>query len=151
MPLTGKQERFCLEYIKDLNATQAAIRSGYSQDTARSIGCENLTKPDIVERIAELKAEREEAIKVDAQYVLQQAVEIHRRCMQEVRPLLDRKGEQVCDDDGMPLYVFDAKGAVAALTLVGKHVNINAFQDTVNHKGLDALAERLERAAKRGE
>lgn len=53
--LTAKQERFCEEYIIDLNATQAAIRAGYSVDTARSIGCENLTKPDVVDRIAELK------------------------------------------------------------------------------------------------
>lgn len=53
--LTHKQERFCEEFIIDLNATQAAIRAGYSVDTARSIGCENLTKPDVIDRIAELK------------------------------------------------------------------------------------------------
>lgn len=149
MPLNAKQERFCQEYLIDLNATQAAIRAGYSQETARSIGHENLTKPDISDRIAELQAERAENLKIDASYVLKQAVEIHRRCMQEVRPLTDRKGEQIRDDDGMPLYVFDAKGAVSALTLVGKHVGVQAFQENVNHTGLDALAERLSRAKKR--
>ena len=46
-PLTNKQRAFVLEYVKDWNATQAAIRAGYSADTARSIGHENLTKPDI--------------------------------------------------------------------------------------------------------
>lgn len=45
--LTAKQERFCREYLVDLNATQAAIRAGYSQKTAYSIGEENLKKPEI--------------------------------------------------------------------------------------------------------
>ena len=45
--LNTKQQLFCIEYLKDFNATQAAIRAGYSKDTARQIGCENLTKLDI--------------------------------------------------------------------------------------------------------
>ncbi|GGH24718.1 terminase small subunit [Sphingobacterium alkalisoli] len=49
--LTAKQRRFVEEYCIDFNATQAAIRAGYSEKTARSIGCENLTKPDIIEAI----------------------------------------------------------------------------------------------------
>ena len=44
--LTAKQQRFCDEYLIDLNATQAAIRAGYSKKTARKIGQENLTKAD---------------------------------------------------------------------------------------------------------
>jgi len=55
--LTAKQAKFCNEYLIDLNATQAAIRSGYSRKTARKIANENLTKPDIRARIAELQAE----------------------------------------------------------------------------------------------
>ena len=55
MKLSPKQEKFCLEYLKDLNATQAAIRAGYSEKTARQIGTENLSKPYIAEKIAELK------------------------------------------------------------------------------------------------
>ena len=47
MALNDKQKRFCQEYLKDLNATQAAIRAGYSEKSARSIANENLTKPDI--------------------------------------------------------------------------------------------------------
>lgn len=54
--LTDKQERFCKEYMLDLNATQAAIRAGYSKNTAPEIGCENLIKPNIQEKIQELKA-----------------------------------------------------------------------------------------------
>lgn len=47
MALTQKQRIFCEEYIKTTNATKAAIAAGYSEKTARSIGSENLTKPDI--------------------------------------------------------------------------------------------------------
>ena len=52
MSLTPKQRRFVEEFLVDLNATQAAIRAGYSKKTARSIGSENLTKPDIALAIA---------------------------------------------------------------------------------------------------
>lgn len=51
--LTEKQKRFCDEYLIDLNATQAAIRAGYSKKTAYSIGAENLTKPEIQSFIRE--------------------------------------------------------------------------------------------------
>lgn len=51
--VTPKQQRFCDEYLIDCNATQAAIRAGYSAKTAYSIGEENLRKPDIREYIDE--------------------------------------------------------------------------------------------------
>ena len=51
MALTNKQKVFVEEYLLDFNATQAALRAGYSSRTARSIGGENLTKPDISEAI----------------------------------------------------------------------------------------------------
>lgn len=54
--LTERQERFCNEYLKDFNGTQAAIRSGYSEDTAKEIASENLTKPNIKARLDELRA-----------------------------------------------------------------------------------------------
>ena len=57
MKLTAKQERFCQEYILDLNATQAAIRAGYSEKTAKDIGCQNLAKLYISDRIAEMQEE----------------------------------------------------------------------------------------------
>jgi hypothetical protein len=50
--LTHKQTRFVEEYLVDLNATQAAIRAGYSERTARQIASENLSKPDIQQAIA---------------------------------------------------------------------------------------------------
>lgn len=56
--MTEKQRLFCKEYMIDLNATQAAIRAGYSVDTAYAIGWENLRKPEIKEEISKLLAER---------------------------------------------------------------------------------------------
>ena len=53
--LTEKQKRFCEEYLVDLNATQAAIRAGYSKDSAYSIGGELLKKLEIRNYIRELK------------------------------------------------------------------------------------------------
>lgn len=53
--LTAKQEAFCNEYLIDLNATAAAKRAGYSEDTAHSIGWENLRKPEIQERLTQLR------------------------------------------------------------------------------------------------
>ena len=53
--LTNKQEAFCIEYMKDSNGTQAAIRAGYSKNSARQIAEENLSKPDIAARIKDLQ------------------------------------------------------------------------------------------------
>ena len=70
--LTDKQEMFCKEYLIDLNATQAAIRAGYSKKTAHSIGNENLIKPEIEARIAELKESRANRIEMDSDGVLKE-------------------------------------------------------------------------------
>lgn len=60
--MTPKQQRFVQEYLIDCNATQAAIRAGYSEKTAYSIGQENLNKPEIADAIeAANKASAEEA------------------------------------------------------------------------------------------
>lgn len=76
MSLTDKQQRFVEEYLVDLNATQAAIRAGYSEDTARSIGSENLTKPDIADAIAAAMAERSERVQITADEVLRELVDV---------------------------------------------------------------------------
>ena len=68
--LTPKQEMFCKEYLIDLNATQAAIRAGYSEKTARSVGQENLTKPDIQERVQQLMEERSNRVQLEADEVM---------------------------------------------------------------------------------
>ena len=80
MALTAKQEAFIQEYLIDLNATQAAIRAGYSEKTAKEIGCENLTKLNIQEVIAERMKERQEKALVTAEEVIKGIKEIaHKR------------------------------------------------------------------------
>jgi phage terminase small subunit len=74
--LTPKQERFVEEYLIDLNATQAAIRAGYSQRTARQIGEENLSKPDISAAIQAAKAERSERTHITQDLVLRELARI---------------------------------------------------------------------------
>lgn len=68
--LTAKQQRFCDEYLIDLNATQAAIRAGYSKKTANRIGTENLSKLVIREYIEKRMAEKEAALIADQDEVL---------------------------------------------------------------------------------
>lgn len=72
MALRGKQQRFVEEYLLDLNATQAAIRAGYSGKTARSIGQENLTKPDIQMAITAEMGARSQRTKITRDKVLEE-------------------------------------------------------------------------------
>ncbi len=149
--LTPKQQRFVEEYLIDLNATKSAFRAGYSEKTARQIGSENLSKPAIQQAIAEAKRERSEATKIDAEWVLHQAVELHQRCMQEIRPVRNPKtGKQIYDDDGNALFTFNAAAANRALELVGKHVSVAAFnKDRLEISGEISLVERLQRGRDR--
>ena len=70
MSLTAKQERFCQEYLIDLTGTQAAIRAGYSVDSAGDIGYENLRKPEIERKLSELAKARSERLQIDQDWVL---------------------------------------------------------------------------------
>ena len=74
--LTPKQRAFVREYLIDLNATQAAIRAGYSEDTARAIGAENLTKPDIASAIEAAMKSRSERTDITADRVLKELAKI---------------------------------------------------------------------------
>lgn len=76
MALTKKQRRFVEEYLVDLNATQAAIRAGYSAQTAYSTGNENLSKPEIKEAIGKALAERSKRTGVNADRVVLELAKI---------------------------------------------------------------------------
>lgn len=71
MKLTAKQKIFCDEYIISLNATQAAIKAGYSKKTARKIAAENLTKPVIQNYISERMKQKESSLIATQDEVLQ--------------------------------------------------------------------------------
>lgn len=73
--LTAKQAAFVREYLVDRNATQAAIRAGYSQDTAYSIGHENLNKPEIKNAIAAEEGRLQERADMNVARVAQMLLE----------------------------------------------------------------------------
>lgn len=74
--MTDKQERFCEEYMIDLNATQAAIRAGYSPKTANEQGSQLLAKLSIQNRIAQLQAEQSRRTGVSADRVVRELAKI---------------------------------------------------------------------------
>ena len=90
-PVSGlepRQQRFVDEYLIDFNATQAAIRAGYSKRTARSMACENLTKPDIQTAISAARAKQQERTQITADIVLREAWNI---AIADVRELMQVK------------------------------------------------------------
>lgn len=103
MALTAKQRRFVEEYLVDLNATQAAIRAGYSQKTAASIGEENLRKPDIAKAVSDAQKKRSERTEITQDMVLQELAKIGfsdiRKVMRwgetTIRTETDKDGEDV--------------------------------------------------------
>ena len=136
--LTPKQQRFVDEYLIDLNATQTAIRAGYSEKTAKEIGSENLTKPNIAKAIEEARAKLAERTGITQEYVLSNIQKVVERCMQQ---------EAVRARDGSPLLVegpegdlaclfeFKETGALKGLELLGKHLGL--FKDKIEHTGKD--------------
>ena len=134
--LTPKQQRFVEEYLIDLNATQAAIRAGYSKKTAAVIGAENLIKPNIQKAIEEAQNKRTERTEITQDYVLSNIQKVIERCMQQ---------EAVQAKDGSPLLVqgpegdlaclfeFKENGALKGLELLGKHLGL--FKEKVELTG----------------
>ena len=100
--MTAKQMRFCDEYLIDLNATQAAIRAGYSKKTARVIGQENLLKPAIKEYIDNRMAEKEAELIADQNEVMKYLTSVMRREKTEsvVVTLSKETSTYVPDDEG---------------------------------------------------
>ena len=122
--MTPKQQRFVEEYLVDLNATQAAIRSGYSPRTAKAIGHENLTKPDVSTAIAEAQFQRSMRTEITADWVVKELVSTY----QEARTLKH-----------LP-------AANQSLQLLGKHLAM--FSDRIEIT--DIRARAIELAAEHG-
>jgi phage terminase small subunit len=142
--LTPRQERFAGEYLVDLNATRAAVRAGYARRGAEVTGSRLLRYPNVAAAIAAAKRERAQSTRIDSDWVLKQAVELHLRCMQEIKPALHPKTRrQLKDAEGNALFTFNAAAASRALELIGKHIDINAFRESITVGGEVSLVERL--------
>ncbi|HGJ5854416.1 terminase small subunit [Arsenophonus nasoniae] len=153
MTLTNKQEAFCREYLIDLNATQAAIRAGYSEKTAKDIACQNLAKLNIQKRIQTLMEERKNRIEVNADYVLKRLVEIDQMDVLDIltdsgdlRPIKDWPKVWRTTLSGLDIAAIRVDGAEALLKkikwpdkvknleLLGKHVSVQAFREQVKNE-----------------
>lgn len=155
--MTKKQKRFVEEYLIDLNATQAAIRAGYSPDTAKSIGSENLTKPDIQARIAKAMAERSKRTGVNADRVVTELAKIAFVNASDVidadtatlRP--DATPEDTAAIQSVKVKTFGEDGLereikmadkLKALELLGKHLGM--FKDKVELSGINKEKNKLD-------
>jgi len=140
--LTAKQKRFVEEYLIDLNATQAAVRAGYSVDSAREIGCENLTKPNIQAAVGKAMAERSKRTGVNQDRVVLELAKIAFVNVDDVVDLSDGsiKSDASKDDlacvEGMKYKRSDTDNGsseerevkfaskMKALELLGKHLGM---------------------------
>ena len=152
--LNKKQEQFIREYLIDLNAKQAAIRAGYSPNTAEQQASRLLSHVKVKAAIDKALAERLERNNIDADYVLQRLVAIDEM---DVADLLDNAGNikpvkewpkvwrtTISGFDLQELISGDAQSIIRKikwpdkvknLELLGKHANIHAFKDRVEHTG----------------
>lgn len=147
--LTPKQRKFINEYIKEENKTQAAIKAGYSKDSAGVIGYENLKKPHIQDAYNQGLNEVFEKLQIGPEFVFNGFKTVANRCMQaKPKMVYDRVAQQhVQDQDpesGELLYEFDSNGANRALELLGKGMRL--FTDRVEIVEDQGAASRFDRA-----
>ena len=161
--LTEKQKQFCLEYMVDLNATQAAIRAGYSKNSAREIGTENLSKPAIQEYLSSLMAARSNKTSITAEYVLNRIAEIDQMDVLDIlnddmsmKPIrewpkswrttlsgLDVSEISVGGDSVAILKKIKWPDKVKNLELMGRHIAVRAFEKEQD-QGNDDMASVLQ-------
>lgn len=171
MALTAKQQRFVSEFLLDLNGTQAAIRAGYSPRSAQEQASQMLARADIKAAVDAAKLKRSAELEIDAAWVLKRlAVEAEADLADifndngdlkqvEEWPLIWRQGlvagveiealfEGMGEDRIQIGHVKKIRlsDRLRRLELIGKHVCVNAFQETVSVGSLEGLAERLARA-----
>ena len=153
MSLTIKQERFCHEYLIDLNATQAAIRAGYSERRADQIGYENLRKPEIQFAVKQLMQERSRRTGIKADDVIQEVARIafanmgdfatwgpagvnltdSEKLTAEQRAMVAEITETVTANGGSKRIKL--KDSLKALELLGRHLHLWDRQEGTEKRG----------------
>lgn len=122
--MNDKHRRFAQEYVKDSNATAAAIRAGYSKTYARSTGSRLKKDPRVNEIIEKLQAKAAEKALLDAQWVLERWKELADSCLQDV-VAYSMTGAPVKDRDGNQVYKkLDANTARNVLADIAKHLKM---------------------------
>lgn len=130
--MTAKQMRFCDEYLIDLNATQAAIRAGYSQKNARNIASENLAKPYIKEYIEARMAEKESSLIASQDEVLKYLTSVLRGETQSEVVVVESIGDFMSEARTMK-KAPDEKERLKAAELLGKRYGL--YKDKVDVEG----------------
>ncbi|WP_295798025.1 terminase small subunit [uncultured Microbulbifer sp.] len=161
--LTHKQALFVQEFLVDMNGTQAAIRAGYSRNTAQEIASENLSKPIIANAIEEAMAERLRRTQADADGVLKRLLEIDQL---DLRDLFDETGKLKAirewpDSWCRSISAFEIKMSTEEepdtaalkiklpdklknLELIGRHAQIGAFRENSDAKSsIEDLIDEL--------
>ena len=136
--LSDKQQRFIEEYLVDLNATQAAIRAGYSEKTAQQIGSENLSKPFIAESIQKAFEDRSKRTQIDQDYVLNAIKETVERSM-KLEPIVSANE----DGEAVTTNLYNANAALKGCELLGKHLKL--FTEKIEHSGGVSMADGLKK------
>ena len=121
--MTPKQKRFCDEYLIDLNATQAAIRAGYSKKTAYAIGNENLMKPELKKYIEDRMAEKESELIADQDEVLRYLTSVLRGESRSEVVVVENVGNFRSEARTMDKYP-DEKERLRAAELLGKRYGL---------------------------
>ena len=136
--LTERQRQFVAEYPIDLNATQAAIRAGYSPRSARVVGCTNLRKPAVRKAIAAAQGPRLAALELTAAEVLQELARVARANVLDYMRI---------DDKGMPEVDFTGLTRDTAAALSDIRVDNDGERRRITFRMHDKLAA-LDRLAR---
>lgn len=125
--MDDKRARFVAEYLKDLNATQAAIRAGYSANSARQQASDLLANPDIADAVAEGKARQLAKAELTAVRVLE---ELRRLSFSDVRRLFDDDGNL----KALHTLTDDESACIASVEIVKKNLAAGDGQTDTVHK-----------------
>ncbi len=131
--LTAKQKRFCDEYLIDLNATQAAIRAGYSKKTARVIGAQNLSKLAVKNYIDQRMKEKEAALIADSDEVMRYLTSVLRGQSQSEVVVVENIGDYM-SEARLVQKAPDEKERLKAAELLGKahQIFVEKVEQTVD-------------------
>lgn len=141
--MTDKQKIFCDEYLIDLNATQAAIRAGYSKRTANRIGTENLSKPVIKEYIDARMAEKQSKLIADQDEVLKYLTSVLRGETQSEVVVVESIGDFRSEARTMQ-KAPDEKERLKAAELLGKRYSLFKENMDVKHTATVMIVDDLD-------